>query len=191
MQAVTLALHNNVTQFVRRGAFQARKARDPGIAVIEDHAPFDRDAACQGTAIADHRTGKERTKKANAMTRDQGGRRVNLIEPEKSLLLLKATASIAHEGGRRFAPDSPECAAFIAWLRDGAPDSPAPRLVKLEVTPGESVLIEPEASVQLQATAVFADGSRRDVTRLAVFEPNNQTAKVSAEGFVAREKSGG
>ncbi len=125
-----------------------------------------------------------------AMTRDQGGRRINLIEPEKSLLLLKATASIAHEGGRRFAPDSPEYAAFAAWLRAGAPDSHAARLTKLEVTPGERVLVEPEAGVQLQATAVFADGSRRDVTRMAVFEPNNLTVKVSAEGMVAREKAG-
>ena len=125
-----------------------------------------------------------------AMTRDQGGRRVNLIEPEKSLLILKATASIAHEGGRRFATDSPEYAAFASWLRAGAPDSHAARLTKLEVTPGERVLVEPETGVQLQATAIFADGSRRDVTRMAVFEPNNQTVKVSADGMVAREKSG-
>ena len=125
-----------------------------------------------------------------AMTRDQGGRRINLIEPEKSLLLLKATASIAHEGGGRFAPDSPEYAAFAGWLRDGAPDSHAARLTKLEVTPGECVLVEPEAGVQLQATAIFADGARRDVTRMTVFEPNNLNVKVSADGKVAREKSG-
>src|SRR5262245_32077905 len=29
-----------------------------------------------------------------ALTRDQGGRRVNLIQPENSLLLLKATAAL-------------------------------------------------------------------------------------------------
>ncbi len=125
-----------------------------------------------------------------AMTRDQGGRRVNLIEPEKSLLLLKATAGIAHEGGQRFAPGSPEYAAFVAWLREGARDSQAARLTKLEVTPGERVLVEPDTSVQLQATAVFADGSRRDVTRMAVFEPSNLSVKVSADGKVVREKSG-
>ena len=125
-----------------------------------------------------------------AMTRDQGGRRIDLIEPEKSLLLLKATAGIAHEGGGRFAAGSPEYAAFLAWLSDGAPDSHAPRLAKLEVTPIESVLVEPATGVQLLATAVFADGARRDVTRMAVFEPSNQTVKVSAEGLVARENSG-
>ena len=125
-----------------------------------------------------------------AMTRDQGGRRVNLIEPEKSLLLLKATAAIAHEGGQRFGKDSPEYAAFAGWLRAGAADSNASRLAKLEVTPGGRVILEPETGVQLQATAIFADGSRRDVTRMAVFEPNNQTVKVSADGMVSREQSG-
>ncbi len=127
-----------------------------------------------------------------ALARDQGTRRVNGIDPEKSLLLLKATASVAHEGGKRFDSGSPEYDAMLAWLRDGAPDSgiDAPRLVKLEVTPRERVLVEPESGVKVQAVAVFADGERRDVTRLAVFEPNNLIAKVSAEGAVTREKAG-
>src|SRR3954471_2181340 len=33
-----------------------------------------------------------------ALTREQGGRRVNLLEPESSLILLKATGTVAHEG---------------------------------------------------------------------------------------------
>ena len=110
-----------------------------------------------------------------ALTRDQAGRRINLIEPERSLLLLKATAQIAHEGGTRFAADSPEGAALLAWLRGGAPESGAEKkLARLEVPFTERVLIEPETSVQLGATAVFADGERRDVTRLAVNEPRSE-----------------
>ena len=127
-----------------------------------------------------------------ALARDQAGRRVNGLEPERSLLLLKATGDVAHEGGQRFAPGSPEFEVMLAWLRDGAPDSgiDSPRLAKLEVTPRERVLVEPETGVKLKAIAVFADGTRRDVTRLAVFEPNNQIAKVSVEGEVTREKTG-
>ncbi len=125
-----------------------------------------------------------------AMAREQGGRRVNAIEPEKSLLLLKATATVAHEGGQRFAPDSPEYAIMLAWLRAGAPDSRAPRLTALDVTPTTRVLIAPESSVALRAEAVFEDGSRRDVTRLAVFDPNNLTTKVSINGVVTSEKDG-
>jgi hypothetical protein len=127
-----------------------------------------------------------------ALTRDQAGRRVNPVEPDKSLLLLKATAAVPHEGGKRFAPGSPEHAVMAGWLRAGAPDSgiDAPRLTQLEVTPRERVLVEPETQTALQATAIFADGTRRDVTRLAVFEPGNMLVKVSDAGVVKREQSG-
>src|SRR5690349_6498655 len=37
-----------------------------------------------------------------ALTHDMSGRRVNRMEAERSLILLKATASIPHEGGLRF-----------------------------------------------------------------------------------------
>src|SRR5258705_1329678 len=37
-----------------------------------------------------------------SLTRDVFGRRVNSLQPEQSLLLLKATTEIAHEGGSRF-----------------------------------------------------------------------------------------
>src|SRR5437879_10333020 len=43
-----------------------------------------------------------------ALTRDMLGRRINKDHPTDSLILLKPTASIPHEGGRRFAVDSPE-----------------------------------------------------------------------------------
>ncbi|MGB8166379.1 MAG: DUF1549 and DUF1553 domain-containing protein, partial [Chthoniobacteraceae bacterium] len=127
-----------------------------------------------------------------AITREQGGRRVNLIQPEQSLALLKATAGIAHEGGQRFAVGSPEYQIFAEWLRSGAPDSgvKAPKLVKLEIAGAERVVIEPATELKLRVTAKFADGSVRDVTSLAVYEPSNQVAKVSADGRVTREKVG-
>ena len=126
-----------------------------------------------------------------ALTRDQGGRRINVIEPERSLLLLKATAQIAHEGGTRFAADSPEGAALFAWLRaDAADTGREKKLARLEVPFTERVLVEPETSVQLTATAVFADGERRDVTRLAVYEPSNQLVRVAHDGLATREEPG-
>src|SRR5947209_18425353 len=38
----------------------------------------------------------------NILTRDAFGRRTNPLEPEQSLILLKPTTAIAHEGGQRF-----------------------------------------------------------------------------------------
>lgn len=126
------------------------------------------------------------------LTREQEGRRVNLVEPEKSLILLKATGSIAHEGGTRFPIGSPEYTVLLDWLKGGAKDATAqaPRLTKLTVSPTESVLVEPVTEVKITATAAFSDGTQRDVSRFAVYEPNNQGAKVSVDGMVSRLQAG-
>src|SRR5438876_7547246 len=42
-----------------------------------------------------------------ALTSDLSARHTNPIEPEKSLILLKPTTQVAHEGGLRFRADSP------------------------------------------------------------------------------------
>src|SRR5262245_51698394 len=42
------------------------------------------------------------------LTHEQIGRRVNTVRAESSLLLLKPTMSVPHEGGKRFDDDSPE-----------------------------------------------------------------------------------
>jgi len=44
--------------------------------------------------------------------------------------------------------------------------------------------------VRLSVRARFSDGTTRDVTRMAVFEPNNLKVKVSADGLVRRESFG-
>src|SRR3954453_22667145 len=51
-----------------------------------------------------------------ALTRDMQGRRVNTLRPENSLVLLKATATVPHEGGQRFAVNSREYALLHAWI---------------------------------------------------------------------------
>ncbi len=53
--------------------------------------------------------------------------------PEKSLALLKATAQVAHEGGKRFATDSPEHAILARWIEAGVapPDASAPLVTEL------------------------------------------------------------
>jgi hypothetical protein len=114
------------------------------------------------------------------------GRRVNLLEPEQSLLLLKATNQIPHEGGKRFSADSPEYGILQRWLADGAtpPAEQAPRVIRLEVTPTDSVLWYPQNEQALQVTAHFSDGASRDVTRLSVYEPSDPLVKVDVHGRV-------
>jgi hypothetical protein len=128
-----------------------------------------------------------------ALTRDQFGRRINVVEPDKSLLLIKALAQVAHEGGRRFEADSWEFNTLRAWIADGAPRRIAnePRLSKLEVSPAEKILTDPDSTIAIRATATFSDGSTRDVTRIACYETVNVgIAAVSADGNVTRKGFG-
>ncbi len=68
-------------------------------------------------------------------------------------------------------------------------DSPA--LVGLNVTPGDRVLDVPGDAQQLVVRARFADGSVRDVTRLARYEVSDPTlAEVTPSGVVRKLKRG-
>lgn len=126
------------------------------------------------------------------LTRDLMSRRTNALNPPDSLILRKATASVAHEGGRRFGPDSIEYRALVQWIAAGLPADPPnqPALVRLEATPTEQFLVEPADRVRLAVTATFADGRTRDVTRLACYEPSTQTVTVTPEGEVRRLQAG-
>jgi hypothetical protein len=128
----------------------------------------------------------------NALTRDGLGRRTDRLHPAESLILRKPTATIPHEGGRRFGTDSPEYAVLLRWVRAGTPDDlpGTPALVGLDVTPAEQVLLEPADGVRVRVRATFSDGSRRDVSRLAVYETSNQVATVTPAGEVRRQQTG-
>src|SRR5437016_12264959 len=50
------------------------------------------------------------------LLREFQGRRLNLTDPDSSLLLLKATGSVAHQGGQRTAVGSPEYEILRRWI---------------------------------------------------------------------------
>ncbi|MGE3314603.1 MAG: DUF1549 domain-containing protein, partial [Planctomycetaceae bacterium] len=127
-----------------------------------------------------------------ALTRDQGGRRTNSLDPDRSLLLLKPTMQVPHEGGRRFQPEMPEYQILRNWIQAGMPADAlkTPKLQRIDVSPRERVLFDPESEVKVTVTAEFSDGSKRDVTRLAVYEPDNTLVTVSDDGTVRKLGSG-
>ena len=127
-----------------------------------------------------------------ALTRDQLGRRVNSLEATNSLILLKGATTLAHEGGQRFRTDSESWRMLGRWIAAGASDDgdKAPKLIKLEVTPKDQVLIEPKREVRLKVRATFSDGSQRDVSSAAVYDPANFFVTVSPEGLVTSLRPG-
>jgi hypothetical protein len=106
---------------------------------------------------------------------DVRGRRLFFAAPEQSLLLLKATAAIPHEGGQRLAPGSPWYRTVLHWIEQGAPLDPerTPRLTRIQTHPSHPVL-EPGAKVKLQVTAHFSDGTQRDVSALSLYQSNDK-----------------
>lgn len=128
----------------------------------------------------------------NALVRDMFGRRINTADPDQSLLLLKATAAVAHEGGKRFDQDSLEYEILKKWIEAGARKDPAdtPTVTAIEVTPRSQVLLEPDFSAQLAVQATYSDGSTRDISRLAIYEPANLAMKASPSGLITAENPG-
>src|SRR6185436_1761327 len=55
-----------------------------------------------------------------ALTHDQFSRRIDLADPEQSLILLKPITQVAHEGGQRFKTNSWEYVALVKWISAGA-----------------------------------------------------------------------
>src|SRR5437660_4335146 len=100
----------------------------------------------------------------NVLTRDAFARRTNPLEPEQSLILLKPTAQIAHEGGQRFKRGSQEYDILLQWISAGLPNdlAEAPKLTTLEVAPRDQILYAPTTEPQLHGLAKFSDGSERD-----------------------------
>ena len=105
------------------------------------------------------------------IAQDRLQRRVNFIEPENSLLLLKPTLTVAHGGGLRLKKDSVDYKLLLAWLKGGAleQNGETRKVTSLKVTPSSRVG-QLGMKQQLRVEAGFDDGSVRDVTALARYD---------------------
>ncbi len=119
--------------------------------------------------------------------------RVNLKHPEKSLLLLKPSTGVPHQGGLRFKKGSPEYNTLLAWIRAGAPGlgELEARVRTIEALPDERLLPNPGATQRLVITATLSDGTTQDVTGQALFDTNEESiATVSPQGVITAKHPG-
>lgn len=121
------------------------------------------------------------------VTRELGGRRVDLADPEHSLLLRKPAHQLEHEGGRRLSRHSQGYELLRRWIADAAPyGPPAVSVVSIQVEPSDVLFSEVGRRTQLKVTAQTSEGQSRDVTALALYTSNDEAiAGVSAAGEVA------
>ncbi len=119
--------------------------------------------------------------------------RVNLEEIDASLILTKPTNADLHEGGERYKLGSWEHHLLRRWIEAGGKfdKQGIQKLVRLEVSPSEIVFSKQDEQVQLQAVAVWPDGTREDVTPLCRFQANSeQIAAMSSTGLVTSKEPG-
>src|SRR5579862_6510808 len=115
------------------------------------------------------------------------GRRIDLAVPEQSLLLLKATGSVPHSGGRRFKKDSEYYQTLLRWIQAGAPDDAesVPSVTGISLVPDKFVFTGKIKTKPLQVIAKYSDGTSRVVNNLALYITNNKsTADIDDHGVI-------
>ena len=121
--------------------------------------------------------------------------RINLEDPEKSLLLAKPTMQVAHGGGPLVAVGSADYETILNWIRQGAPygeddDKGAVRVEQIEVLP-KSVVLDGNGKQQLLVTAYLSNGQQEDVSGQVLYVSNNpEVVEVSESGLVKAVKTG-
>ena len=148
--------------------------------------------ACHAKAITGQRgfrlsvLGYEPEEDYEAIVKQGKGRRVFPPAPEESLLITKGAAIVPHTGGKKIEPGSAAYKTLVRWIAEGMNYASAnePKVASIDVQPGRQTL-QVKTSQQLKVTANFSDGSTRDVTGLALYEPNDTAmAETSETGLV-------
>jgi hypothetical protein len=121
------------------------------------------------------------------LRKESRGRRIFPGMPVESLLLKKAVGQSPHGGGKRMEPGSYEYNLMVQWIEQGMPwgTDTDPSVVSIRCEPEARVLTR-GGKQQIAVIATYSDGSTEDVTRMALFEPNEaELAESSVTGLVS------
>jgi Protein of unknown function (DUF1549)/Protein of unknown function (DUF1553)/Bacterial Ig-like domain (group 2) len=128
------------------------------------------------------------------LIREDFGRRINPVDAQQSLLLLKPLMKVTHGGGKQLRQQDATYKVLESWIREGGKPDPAgtARCDRLEVYPNEKrTLAVTGGAQQISVLAHFTDGRQRDVTDLVAYESSNQqVATVDAFGRVTAKARG-
>lgn len=112
------------------------------------------------------------------------GRRIELADPGRSLILAKPTGALPHKGGLRFETDSREYKVIADWIADGAapPSDDDPVVERVEILP-EAVQLSVGDEQEFIVRAHYSNGRIEDVTRWVKYSSSNESvASVNEEG---------
>ena len=120
------------------------------------------------------------------LVKEARGRRIFPPAPERSLLLTKPVGESPHGGGKRMEVDSDEYRLIYRWIEQGMPYGSAtdPVVTGIRCVP-DARLMGRGSEQQLAVLATYSDGTVEDVTRMALFEPNDtELAETDVSGLV-------
>ena len=120
------------------------------------------------------------------IVKENRGRRIFPAAPDESLIIKKPTTALPHEGGLRFERGSELHQLLVRWLREGMAYALTnePALQRIIAFPKER-RYRKGVRQRLLVQAHYADGSVRDVTRLASFDSNDkEIASVNEHGEI-------
>jgi len=121
-----------------------------------------------------------------AFTDDVASRRVNLASPDNSLMLLKATSAVPHEGGQLTMPHDDYYKIVRSWIAKGAKlEKKTTKVTKIDVFPLNPVVQRIGAMQQMRVVATYPNGETRDVTTEAVVSSGNGEVAETVKGYPA------
>ncbi|HUQ90809.1 MAG TPA: DUF1549 domain-containing protein [Bryobacteraceae bacterium] len=121
--------------------------------------------------------------------------RIDIKNPEKSMLLAKPTMTIAHGGGKRLEKESEDYQTMIQWIRSGAPygeegDQGPAKLTRLSIYP-EMATLPVGGQRRLLVTGHYSNGKTEDLTHQVLYTANDgNVATVSADGIITAAQQG-
>jgi WD40 repeat protein len=126
------------------------------------------------------------------LTDDLASRRVNLVSPDDSLMLLKASAGAPHMGGQLTKQGEAAYEILRNWIQNGARlDSASPRVARITISPQNPVVPRAGGRQQMRVLATYVDGHTRDVTEEAFVETgNSDVATHSRYGLMTAVRRG-
>jgi WD40 repeat protein/mono/diheme cytochrome c family protein len=127
-----------------------------------------------------------------ALTDDLAERRVNPASPDRSLMLLKASASVPHMGGQLTRENEAYYEILRDWILSGAKlNTASAKVARIELFPQNPVIPRIGGRQQVRIVATYADGRTRDVTGEAFIESNNtEVATASKLGVTTAVRRG-
>lgn len=120
------------------------------------------------------------------LVKESRGRRLFPSSPSQSLLLTKPVGRSPHGGGKRMEVDSYEYRLIARWIEQGTPygSEKDPVVTGIKCLP-EGRVMDRGADQQITTLATYSDGTTEDVTRMALYEPNDtEMAEVTVTGLV-------